>query len=214
MLLLGVGSLAEVFVLRHIYSKTLRGYILAASILFFAVALQEKVEFFHYALAIIAVATTIFKGYLFWLIKKSGQSLQQQRYLADINLTSWLLAQKVKEVTPDVDPDHQDFVFKSGTTKNGLLKIHYDGTILFVNKTFADYVGSTTKDLIGTNYKEYLIQEDVAKSEEIWASHKGGILYGFVNRWIVNGKMHNMRWYTCENDDESQVAKCVLHVWP
>ena len=65
----------------------------------------------------------------------------------------------------------------------GILFIFYDGEILYVSNGFAKYLGYTPKELVGTNYSKYVI--DQGNAEAVWDKHKK---WGTCVTLLINGK--------------------------
>jgi PAS domain-containing protein len=156
------------------------------------------------------LSAAIVKLIIFWQNRGKGDRSYRGRDMSEIyRLVGYLMA----EVKPiEVNPHHK-FITDYAVCMNGILALDYDGQILYANDTFCSYLDVEKEWLLKQNFKDLVDAENYEKSMAFWNSNKtDSKMHDFTNYWTVNQTQIRMHWALFYNDNEKQVAYCVLNV--
>ncbi len=107
----------------------------------------------------------------------------------DLNVT---LEQRVADSVAE-----RDAIWRE--SRDMLLVIALDGTIEAVNPAWTATLGYARDDLIGRNYADFIVADDVAASDTAPASIPAAPLRGFENRYrAADGTVHDFAWTAAE----------------
>lgn len=218
LLVLAAISTAETLYFGKIVGRWMKAHLLIVAGLFALLGLEHVWEHANLAALFAAIFTAGFKILLI-IRNRAKMSQTPTGYLRDaFAMRGWLEWSGQKKTAKPKDPNpYQDFISQHTLEVNGILVIHFDGTIKYVNQSFAEYLDTTPEQLEETNYISYLSKYQKKRSEKAWIEARESrekTLRNWKNIWTIDGKQYAIHWKYCYNDNEQQVACCVIDTKP